>query len=475
MKIKCLFSKKTHLIGIAALLLSNIYGQAQWQEINSVEQVCSAYPERMVTMLDALNLEMDGLENVKRAYESDNIPLACWALLDYYTNGSAPEHLRIKLPQASNKTTSYADSIIRDIYTFQRTTGKVPRLADGELKWTHNGPENDIEWAWALNRHYPIAYLLSEYSETGNPEYARYIDSFIKDWIIHSWPYPAKKSSTAMWRGLEVSFRAKIWAKVFYGFMNTGYISPATQLLILSTLPEHAHYARNFHGTTNWLTMEMTGLATIATAWPEFKLSRDWLKYTISMMTESLKEQVYPDGAQSELTSHYHRVALNNFYLFYTICKRANIPLPDYFTEQIENMWNYLALIMRPDGNALLNNDADLDYNKDRIIRVAEEYGRKDWHYVATNGKAGAKPSDGPSNIFPWAGHFISRSDYDADAHWSFFDIGPWGSGHQHNDNLHISISAYGRDLLVDAGRFAYRGEVAKSFVDMQEVVRVIM
>src|SRR5690606_31477637 len=57
-----------------------------------------------------------------------------------------------------------------------------------------------------------------------------------------------------------------------------------------------------------------------------------------------------------------------------------------------------------------------------------------------------------------------SRSGYDAQAHWSFFDMGPWGSGHQHNDKLHISISAYGRDLLVDAGRFAYTGEVAQKF-----------
>jgi hypothetical protein len=42
--------------------------------------------------------------------------------------------------------------------------------------------------------------------------------------------------------------------------------------------------------------------------------------------------------------------------------------------------------------------------------------------------------------------------------------MGPWGSGHQHNDKLHLSIAAYGRDLLVDAGRFAYTGEVARKF-----------
>ena len=58
----------------------------------------------------------------------------------------------------------------------------------------------------------------------------------------------------------------------------------------------------------------------------------------------------------------------------------------------------------------------------------------------------------------------ISRSGFDREAHWSFFDVGPWGSGHQHNDKLHLSIAAFGRDFLVDAGRFAYTGMVAEKF-----------
>jgi len=95
---------------------------------------------------------------------------------------------------------------------------------------------------------------------------------------------------------------------------------------------------------------------------------------------------------------------------------------------------------------------------------VIDKYARADWKYIATNGKEGIKPEGLPSKVYPWAGQMISRSGYNTDAHWTFFDIGPWGSGHQHNDKLHISISAYGRDLLVDAGRFAYRGEIAKKF-----------
>jgi len=441
-----------------------IKSQTIWQEINTVDEICQAYPERMKTMLQTLNLDLDGLEEVKKAYENENIPLACKQLLAYYKEGSSAQYLRKEQPPVSDKTKPEADSIIRDIFVFYKLPDRVPRDENGHLRWDWSGPDNDIEWAWGLNRHYPVSELLPVYYETGNPKYARYIDTFIKDWVISSLPYPGVKSRTDMWRGLEVSSREKVWTRVFYGLINTEFISPATQLLILSSLPEHAHYARNFHGQGNWLTMEISGLATVATAWPEFKESKKWLEYTIATMTESLKKQVYPDGIQTELTSHYHMVALNNFYQFHDICSRANEPLPEFYISRLEKMWNYIAYTMRPDGYGLLNNDADLDYNCERILKAASEYGRKDWQYIATNGKAGTKPENGPTFIFPWAGHLISRSGYDSDAHWSFFDIGPWGSGHQHNDKLHISISAFGHDLLVDGGRFAYRGKVADKF-----------
>ncbi|HWS00800.1 MAG TPA: alginate lyase family protein, partial [Prolixibacteraceae bacterium] len=427
----------------------------------SVDEVCNAYPEQIKSIFLNMNLAYPGLEEVKKAYTSNDIPLACTKLLEYY--GKSVQ-VRKELPSVAKQSKAEADSILMDIFTFQNVTGKVPRIADGRLKWDCVGPENDIEWAWALNRHYPTGNLIRAYFETGNSKYVRYIDSFTKDWIISSWPYPAVKSNTAMWRGLEVSFRVKTWAKIFYELWNTNLISPATKLLILSSFPQHAHYARNFHAQGNWLTMEISGLATGATAWPEFKESPAWMDYSINTMVASMKDQIYPDGVQTELTSSYHQVALSNFSLFAEICIKNNVPLPEYYTRTLEQMWNYLALTMRPDGYGLLNNDADLINNRENILKEAAARKRSDWTYIASNGKTGTKPENGPSYIFPYAGQLISRSDFGEDAQWSFFDIGPWGSGHQHNDKLHISVAAYGRDLLVDGGRFAYRGAVADKF-----------
>jgi hypothetical protein len=441
-----------------------ISAQPRWQEITSVEQVCATYPDQVKSIFENLNLDTPGLEKVKKAYEKGNMVIAGQLLLKYYEKSATAKRLHREQPKISTLRDSEADSSLMDTYTFQNVAGRVPRLPDGHLKWSHNGPEDDIEWAWALNRHYPVNGLLSAWFKTGNPEYAKYIDQFVKDWIIQSWPYPAKKSSTAMWRGLEVSFRVKVWAQVFYGLTGTNYISQATKLLILSSLPDHAHYARQFHAQNNWLTMEISGLATVATAWPEFKQSGEWLEYAIKTMTESMKGQVYADGAQTELTSSYHIVALSNFRLFKRLCEDAGKSLPSFYNETLGKMYNYLALTIRPDGYGLLNNDADLMNNREMLLRAAGEYQREDWKYIVSGGTSGTVPENGPSFLLPWAGHFISRSGYNQDSHWSFFDIGPWGSGHQHNDKLNLTIYAYGRELLVDCGRFAYRGEVADKF-----------
>ena len=129
---------------------------------------------------------------------------------------------------------------------------------------------------------------------------------FLRDFIIASMPYPAVQGSGSIWRGLEVSFRAKVWSCIFFGLINNEYLSPATKLLILSSLPDHAHYNRYFHGGNNWLTMEISALATVATNFPEYKESGEWLAYSIRTMTASMRDQVYADGVQTELTSHYH-------------------------------------------------------------------------------------------------------------------------------------------------------------------------
>lgn len=458
----------TKLLPLCTLLIiistATFAQKKPWQQLTSVEDICTFAPDAMQTMLEQFDLDRPGMEQVKAAHTRGDLVAACTNLLAYYQNGKTASFLRRTLPAASDKTTAEADTILKNVFVVQNVRGVVPVLPDGHRDWHYKGPNNDREWAWLSNRHTQLSAVFDTYMETGNPKYARYVDLFLKDFILASMPYPAVKSSTSVWRGLEVAARVKMWSRIYYGMLQSPYLSPATQLLVLSSIPDHAHYNRQFHNANNWLTMEISALATVATNFPELKKSDEWISYSIATMVESMKGQVYQDGIQTELTSHYHNVALANFELFKEICDRAKRPLPDFFNQTIVQMYDYIARAIRPDGFRILNNDGDRGSDRELLLEAAKKYNKPEWAYLASNGKSGTKPVQGPSYLFPWASQLISRSGYDADAHWSFFDIGPWGSGHQHKDKLHISVSAYGRDLLVDAGRFAYTGEVATKF-----------
>ncbi len=441
------------------------FAQKSWQELTSVQDLHEFDPELLPYLFDQLDLDHQGLEDVKSACKASDFIKAGQQLLEYYKSSKRGAHYIRSQPNKSNRSIAEADTILKDVFTIQNVKGQVPYLEDGHRDWYYKGPNNDREWAWLSNRHSQLYEVLSAYFETGNLKYIRYVDLFLKDFILASMPYPAVKGSPSIWRGLEVAARAKIWTRLFYSTINDENINPATRLLILRSLPDHAHYNRNFHSQNNWLTMEISALATVAAYFPEYEMSEQWMDYTVDTMIESMKDQVYPDGVQTELTSHYHNVTFRNFELYQQLCEVANVELPDFFVNTIEGMYSYIAHAVRPSGFRILNNDGDKGSDVSLILAGAQKFNRPDWEYIATNGKSGVKPDDGPSYFYPWAGQLISRSGFAEDAHWSFFDIGPWGSGHQHRDKLHISIAAYGRDLLVDAGRFAYTGAVAEKYL----------
>ncbi len=428
-------------------------------DVDSARAVCSDYPERVKALFAALDLGRPGLESVKREVEGGNPARACEELLAYYRNSKTGAWLRRTAPQPGDGRVAAADAILEDTFTEYTIPAKVPRRPDGHLDWSYNGPQNDREWGWGLNRHHWGIDLGDAYFTTGNPIYAAGFDRLVRDWIVSN-PYRGVKSFTPQWRGLEVYARIRwCWARAFYSLQDVNAFTPATRILMLSSIPEHAHYARNFHSDGgNHITMEMLGLATMAACWPEFKESDDWYQYATTRLVPELTAQVYPDGVQKELTSHYHRVALHSFSGMVDLANQANRSLPTEFRAAIERMHNYTAYSMEPNGYAPLNNDSNLDYVRDEVRSAADAFNRRDWLYIATNGKEGDAPQGLPSVVFPWAGQAVMRSGWDADAHWAFFDAGPLGIGHWHYDKLHLSVSAFGRDILVDGGRYTYQG-----------------
>lgn len=422
----------------------------------SLEEVCSLYPERIQKLFANLNLELKELESVKLAVSKKDWVFACEALIYYYRNINVPK-LDFSLIKSPILVNLCPKLIVKDLLTFQNIECRILRFPNGLINWSYKGTKNDKEWAWFLNRHYHILCLFEAYQKTGILAYIQSINNHITDWIITN-PSQINRHIWAQWRGLEVAYRVINWSSIFYELQQVNEFTHATRILMLSSILDHAYYLRHLHAWgANWLSREMNGLATAAIYWPEFKDAHKWLNYASKTMFNSINKQVYHDGVQKELTSHYHWITLSDFQRFYNLLITFEKSVPDGFKNSLEKMWNYLAYSIRPNGYGLLNNDSDLDDNLFRITAHIDLYQRLDWQYITTHGKCGEKPPGEPSVVFPWAGHVIMRSGWDKDAHWAFFDVGPLGINyHVHKDKLHLSITAYGRDLLVDSGRYSY-------------------
>ena len=432
----------------------------------TVEWVIANQPERVRALFDTLNMNRPGLEPVRRALIAGEYPQACYALLAYYRTAPTAQWLRRDPVPDSGRTDPRADAILEDKFTFYNMEGTLPRTRQGTIDWSYNGPKNDPEWGWSLSDLFHFNILTGAYFKTGRREYVARIDADARDWILSN-PYPGRMTKRGRWRGLDSAARASTWMFTFYALQQCEEFSPAARLLMLSSLQEHAQYLMLFHrrNAGNWTVTELDGLATIGAAWPEFDDAPGWRAFALEQMGVQMSDQVYPDGAQIELTSHYHRITTEHFDKFIGVFREFGYQVPDSLESGVQKMWNYLALTMRPDGTTAENNDSDRRDVREKLTVASRAHGRPDWLYVATNGKSGTAPAAGLSVTFPWAGQAVMRSSWKPDAQWSFFDIGPYGSNHQHRDKLHLSIDAFGRALLVDCGRYNYaRGKFRDYF-----------
>lgn len=325
----------------------------------------------------------------------------------------------------------------------------LERRPDGGIAWQHRGPTDDIEWAFTLNRHAQLVTLTAAWCATGDRAWAQFADGFLADWLGAN-PAPDRYVHDPVWRELEVGLRlGGPWPLAFHTWAGRG-LSDATVLGMLASVHRQADYLQRFHGRhANHLLMEMGGLAAAAVFWPEFRRASDWRAYALEQVLPQVTDQVYPDGAQKELTAGYHLVAL----VWFDVCALLLGEDAAAVATAVERMWQYIASIVRPDGYVPNNNDGDHCSVSIALGLAAAEFKHSKWL------------TESESRFLPWAGQLVSRSTIKDLGHWSFFDVGPLGiSGHQHRDKLHLSVMAHGRDLLVDSGRGWYRWDTLRQY-----------
>jgi hypothetical protein len=441
----------------AVTILGPYSNAADDPDPRSVEWVCKHAPERVRALFDSLNLGRTDLAKIKLAVDQGDYPSACHALIAYYKHAPTAKSFRRRPVEDNGKSDPRADRMLADQFLYYGEEVNPPRTAAGGIVWSYNGAQEDFEWQQMFNHQDYFNTLMAAYAKTGRRAYIERIDQDLRDWILSN-PHPGRKTRIGPWGEVEVSSRARTWVSVFYGLQSVEEFSPAARILLLSSVAEHAQYLMLFHrrDSNNHTVAQVTTLGIIGCAWPEFRDASGWRAYAQEKVGQQMGALVYPDGAEAELTAGYHRISTETFDVYVRTSRDLGYPVADSITVGIKRMWTYLAFTLRPDGTTPENNDTDRRDIRDKLKEASKVHDRPDWAYIASNGREGLKPRIGPTVTFPWAGHAVMRSGWDADAQWAFFDASPFGVAHQHYDKLHLSIDAFGRALLVDAGRYRY-------------------
>ncbi|MBM4049916.1 MAG: hypothetical protein FJ279_32875, partial [Planctomycetes bacterium] len=421
----------------------------------------------MKEFFQSLNLDLPGLEAVREAKDAQ---AASEALATYMKARQKPKPIVAEKGTARDVT--LADQVLEHVFTF---VGCKPFKLPERIAWNEDPYDYD-QWAIALNRHSHWVTLARAYAATADEKYAREFVSQLLSWI-EAMPVPIGRGfaegvsdlpgRTAL--TLDAGIRmGQTWFPAYYAFLHSPSFTTEAHVAMLKSFRDHALYLMepaHFRTGGNWAAMEAYGLFRIGVMLPEFKDAALWRDTALARLRGEMDAQVYPDGAQVELTPGYHHVSLGNFLWAADVARENDVPIPADYMARLEPMFDYYARLWMPHGQAPALNDSGW-HPAVRVLQDGLKHfpGRDDFRFLVSGGKEGAPPTY-TSCFFPYAGWAVMRTGWTKADKYLLFDVGPFGAGHQHEDKLHIILHAFGKTILTEPGNYSYDRSAWRAYV----------
>ena len=362
------------------------------------------------------------------------------------------------------------------------TVVNIPwRFPDGRIDYAFNptserGPFNP-EWTWQLNRHAFWYALARVYRATGDAACAAAFTRQLLDWIDQTDRPADYQRVGSAWRTIETGIRLLgSWPTAFAAFRKAPEFTDEALCLMLASMLRQARHlvshtfpifqkpAANSRslscGLSNWQLMELCGLHTFVSLFPEFREAEGMRREAARLMGEAIRLQILPDGMQNELSPDYHGVVFGCAASLYRLARRQGrlAELPDDFAPLLRKAARAVVALTAPDLTQPRTNDC-YTVSAPRLLRGASKLFPDDPEILwAETGRACGAPPPGAtaSRFLPYAGFAAMRSGWDADATYCCFDVGPLGRHHIHQDMLNVIVFKGGEELLFDDGGGPY-------------------
>ncbi len=433
-----------------------------------------------------LREDIEGLAPAREAAAAGDFDAAKRHLLDFCRGREWPtwtfDPRDFDRKRESGYDTARAELVMEHTFRWQGRTATLPADIDWTFNpWERDEPDYTPEWTYDLNRFGFWRTLGRAWWATGDDRYAEEFVAQLVDWIRDNPPPVLGNPNTApTWRTIEQGIRtAGSWMDAYHYFLFAPQMTPEVHCMFLKSFVEHARTLTRMtvehpeHGG-NWVTMECNGLAHIGCMFPEFTEAESWRDVAYGRLLMELDRQVYPDGAQMELATGYHQVSLRNFMQATRPALRNGFEVPEGYIDRLKRMYEYDLRAMMPGGYLPPLNDSGLTRVSGYLREAYETWGDPQFLWGATGGAEG-EAVDFTSIFFPWAGQAVMRSGWEADARYLMFEIGPFGTGHQHEDKLGLWLWGWGKPLLTEAGTYSYDRSKWRRFVLSTEAHNTIM
>ena len=351
--------------------------------------------------------------------------------------------------------------------------------------YRHNG---DLEWLVMLNRARYMGELGQAYWLTGQESYALAYIRLLKDWMRQNPLTEAEVLGSAdrsfnvkdTWRKLDSGIRITHWLKGYYCVRGSKHWGTEEETVFLEAVRRHGMYlsvAYTSHDRqSNWGFLETNGLFQLALLFPELEEAAKWRQTAVQRLVEMCPLQVFEDGLQNEQSSMYHHEVLHCLFESVWLAELNGIALPPTLHDTLNQMYTASLAIIQPDGRQPNFSDSDSTDIRDVLARGAvlyrrgdlksQAYGSLDYEGIWYYGQKGfelyekleATVPEFVSKELAQGGYAFMRSDWEPTARYLWFDNGHMDviRAHGHDDALHISLFAYGREFLVDPGRCTY-------------------
>ena len=377
-------------------------------------------------------------------------------------------------------------------------TGTVAPLTFGKmLDYRDERRVGDIKYLWELNRHAELVTLAQAYRLSGEERYGQACQALLESWWSDC-PYPLGIGWSS---ALENAIRLLQWAAAWDLLGGDG--SPLLadgagrefRRRWLASVYQHCHFIAShlsrYSSANNHLLGEYAGLFAATAVWPCWAESAAWSRLARQGLEREALLQNGPDGVNREQATWYHHEVADMMLLCLLLGRRRGIAFPQGFSQRLEAMLEFIAAIMDADGNVPMIGDAD----DAQMLRLSREpafhpyrsllacgavlFGRADFKRKAgrfddkslwLTGREGLAAFERlpdppgpelPRRVFPDAGYYLLGRDFGTPAEIRIVaDAGPLGylslAAHGHADALAFTLSAGGRELLIDPGTFAY-------------------